>query len=160
MPITLDNWRDAATVRAGDDQLRFLGGQEPVALVILLKGLARADDLDWWPYILSDAGHPVGVLALIDDRQRHGQMALSHLLVDADHQRSGHGRTALRLVLELARQLEGCRGVRLTVNPENTPAIGLYLAEGFTQDGVAEDGELCLSSTGENPEPGCRDREP
>jgi diamine N-acetyltransferase len=145
VPITLDNWQDAAAVRAGDDQLRFLGGQEPVALVILLKGLARADDLDWWPYILSDAGRPAGVLALVDERERHGQMALSHLLIDADHQRSGRGRTAVRLVIDLARGLEGCRRLRLTVHPENTAAIGLYLAEGFTRDGVADDGELRLS---------------
>jgi diamine N-acetyltransferase len=145
VPITLDNWRAAAAVRASEDQLRFVGGQEPVALAILSKGLARSDGLDWWPYLVTDGDLPVGVLALVDGRQRDGQLALSHLLVDADHQRRGHGRATLRLVVELARQVEGCRRLRLTVHPDNTAAVGLYLAEGFSQDGVDEDGELRLS---------------
>jgi diamine N-acetyltransferase len=145
VPITLDNWRAAAAVRAGEDQLRFVGGQEPVALAILSKGLARSEGLDWWPYLLTDGDRPVGVLALVDERQRDGGLALSHLLIDADQQRGGRGRTALRLVVQLARQTEGCRRLRLRVHPDNAAAVHLYLAEGFRQDGVDEDGELRLS---------------
>jgi diamine N-acetyltransferase len=116
-----------------------------VALVILSKAFLRVGDVDWWPYLVMDAAHPVAVLALVDERQRNGQVALFHLLVDAGRQRSGHGRAALRLVLERARSLDGCRRLRLTVHPDNHAALSLYLSEGFTQDGVADDGELSLS---------------
>jgi hypothetical protein len=133
VPITLDNWRAAAAVRAGEDQLRFVGGQEPVALAILSKGLARSEGLDWWPYLLTDGDRPVGVLALVDERQRDGGLALSHLLIDADQQRGGRGRTAQRRQLDDESQ---CRAAA---------AVHLYLAEGFRQDGVDEDGELRLS---------------
>lgn len=145
MPITRANWRDAAAIRVGEGQLRFVADYEPVALVILSKAFVRVGDTDWWLYLLKDDGHPVGVLALVDERPRNGQVALVHLLVDAGRQRSGHGRAGLRLVTDLARHLNGCQRLRLTVHPDNHAAINLYLSEGFTQDGVADDGELCLS---------------
>lgn len=147
VPITRGNWRDAAGIRVGDGQLRFIAAYEPVALVILSKAFVRAGDLDWWPYLVEDAGHPVGVLALVDDRQRNGQVVMFHLLIDASRQRGGHGRAALRLVMELARDLDGCQRLALTVHPDNNVALDLYLSEGFIQDGVANDGELCLSAS-------------
>jgi diamine N-acetyltransferase len=147
VPITRANWHDAVAIRVGEGQLRFVAGYEPVALVILSKAFVRVGDLDWWPYLVEDAGDPIGVLALVDDRQRNGQVALFHLLIDASRQRCGQGRAALRLVIELARQLDGCERLRLTVHAENNVAINLYLSEGFTQDGVADDGELCLSAS-------------
>jgi len=147
VPITRANWRDATAIRVGEGQLRFIADYEPVALVILSKAFVRVGDMDWWPYLVKDGGYLVGVLALVDERQRNGQVALFHLLVDAGHQRSGHGRAALRLVIELARHLNGCQRLRLTVHPDNHAAINLYLSEGFTRDGVADDGELCFSAS-------------
>ncbi len=146
VPITRANWRDATAVRVGAGQLRFIADYKPVALVILSKAFLRVADLDWWPYIVRDEA-VVGVLALVDERELHGQVALFHLLVDADHQRRGHGRAALRLVLELARDLPGCQRLRLTVYPENQAAIDLYRSEGFTRDGVEDDGELRFSAS-------------
>jgi len=144
-PITSANSHDAMAVQAGAGQLRFLAGHQPVALVILAKAFVRVGDVDWWPYLVQDAGQCVGVLALADERQRDGQVALFHLLIDASRQRGGYGRAALRLVLELAGSLTGCQRLRLTVHPDNHVAIRLYLSEGFSQDGVTGDGELRLS---------------
>ena len=73
------------------------------------------------------------------------ELALFHLLIDASQQRRGYGRAALRQVVGLASQLENCGRLRLTVHPENEAAIGLYASEGFTQDGIDADGELCMS---------------
>lgn len=141
-PITDDNWRRAAAVRVADGQLRFIAAYEPVALVILAKAFVRAAGRDWWPYVIEDSGTVVGVLALLDDRQQHGEMALFHLLIDANRQRRGYGRAALRSVVELASRLDDCGRVRLTVHPENEAAISLYSSEGFIPDGVDADGEL------------------
>jgi diamine N-acetyltransferase len=145
VPITRDNWRAAAAIRAGDGQLRFVADHEPVALVILSKAFLRVADLDWWPLLVEDAGRPVGVLALVDERQRHGGLALFHLLIDAAEQQRGHGRAALRSAVELARTLEGCHRLRLTVHPSNQAAISLYASEGFGVDGVDDEGELRMS---------------
>jgi diamine N-acetyltransferase len=142
VPITDDNWRRAAAVQVADGQLRFIADYEPVALVILAKAFVRAAGRDWWPYVIEDAGSVVGVLGLLDDRQLHGEIALFHLLIDANRQRRGYGRSALRRVVELANQLDNCARLRLTVHPDNEAAISLYASEGFTRDGVDADGEL------------------
>jgi len=97
------------------------------------------------PYLVQDAGHSVGVLALVDERECNGQVALFHLLIDASRQRGGYGRAALRLVIQLVGSLDGCQRLRLTVHPDNHAAVSLYLSEGFTQDGVTDDGELRFS---------------
>ena len=62
-----------------------------------------------------------------------------------EHQGNGHGRAALRLVIELTQQLQGCRRLQLTVHPDNHAARALYLSEGFEHVAVADDGELRLS---------------
>ncbi len=144
-PITRANWRDAAAIQVGAGQLRFIASYEPVALVILSKAFVRVGDVDWWPYVVQDLGQCVGVLALVDERERNGQVALFHLLIDASRQRCGYGRAALRLVVQLARSLDGCQRLHLTVHPDNQAALSLYLSEGFTRDGFDDDGELHLS---------------
>jgi diamine N-acetyltransferase len=146
VPITRDNWRRAAAVRAGDGQLRFIAEYEPVALVILSKAFVRVAEVDWWPHLIEDAGRAVGVVALVDERQVSGGLALFHLLIDADEQGRGYGRAAVRRVVRFARDLEGCDRLRLTVHPENHVAIALYQSEGFVIDGVDADGELRLST--------------
>lgn len=143
--ITRDNWRRAAALRVADGQLRFIADYEPVALVILGKAFVRAAGLDWWPYLIEDAGTAVGVVALANERQLNREMALFHLLVDADQPRRGYGRAAVRCAVELARKLEDCDRLRLTVHPENHPAINLYKSEGFIVEGLDPDGELRLA---------------
>jgi diamine N-acetyltransferase len=133
-------------VRASEGQLRFVADFEPVALVILAKAFVRVGALDWWPLVIEDAGTTLGVVALVDERRQHAQLALFHLLVDRDHQRRGHGRAAVQALVALARQDDQCDRLRLTVHPENHAALALYRSEGFTVDGVDADGELRLST--------------
>lgn len=143
--ITRANWRRAAAIRVADGQLRFIADYEPVALVILSKAFVRVAEVDWWPYLIEDAGTAVGVVALADRRDLSAEVAIFHLLIDAEQQRRGYGRAALRCIIELARGLERCDRLRLTVHHENEAAIALYTAEGFTVDGVDADDELRLS---------------
>jgi len=157
VPITRDNWRRAAAVRVADGQLRFIADYEPVALVILAKAYVRAADVDWWPYLIEDAARAVGVAALADERRLNGGLALMHLLIDADQQRRGYGRAAVRRAVEIARLLDDCDRLRLTVHPENHAAIALYTGEGFIVDGLDADGELCLTRATSAEESAARD---
>lgn len=146
VPITRDNWVEATKMRVAEGQLRFVADYQPVALVILAKAFVRVADLDWWPFLIEYAGRPVGVAALVDERRFHDQLALFHLLIDADQQRRGYGRAAVRSLTGLGHQVEGCERIRLTVHPENQAAIALYRSEGFTSDGSNIDGEMCMST--------------
>jgi RimJ/RimL family protein N-acetyltransferase len=92
---------------------------EPVALVILAKTFVRVG-LDWWPLVIEDAGTTLGVVALVDERRHHAQLALFHLLFDRDHRRRGHGRAAVQALVALAQQDDRCD--RLMVSCACRPA--------------------------------------
>ncbi|WUH95235.1 GNAT family N-acetyltransferase [Streptomyces sp. NBC_00433] len=61
---------------------------------------------------------------------RNGQSWLLSLAVDLAHRRQGHGRRLLDAVLSLADD-GGLGAVRLTVAPDNHPALRLYHESGF-----------------------------
>ena len=145
--VTGENWREGLGVRVAPGQLRFIADHEPVALVILAKAYVGVGGLDWQPLLIRHEGRTVGVVALVDDRARHREYAVYHLLIDRDLQRSGYGRAALRQLIRRAGSSTGCDRIRLTVHPENHGAIRLYQSEGFGIDGVDDDGELRMSLT-------------
>src|SRR4051794_15554581 len=58
------NWRAALAVEVTPDQLRFVAGHQPVALVILAKAYQRPGGLDWEPLAVSQDGTLVAVVAL------------------------------------------------------------------------------------------------
>lgn len=145
VPITRDNWRQATAIAVADGQLRFIADHEPVALVLLSKAYIRVGDVDWWPFVIEDAGETIGVFGLADERDVNAQVVLYHLLIDGPRQRCGYGRSALRSIIEFARHLERCHRLRLTVHPQNHSAIALYRAAGFASDGLDGSGELRFS---------------
>jgi ribosomal protein S18 acetylase RimI-like enzyme len=142
-PITRVNWRATLEVRVAPGQLRFVADREPVAMVILSKAFVRVADLDWHPFAIALDGEIVGVVALVDERERDGCWSVYHLVIDARRQRQGIGRMAVRALIVHARST-GADRLRLTVHPENTAAIALYESEGFLRSvgPGADEGEL------------------
>ncbi len=137
--IDQHNWRAAVAVRVAADQLRFVAGHEPVALVILAKAYVRAGDLDWEPLAVMSDASVVGVVALAHaDRNTE----LLHLAIDVAKQGQGIGRAAVRLVLaHVAASRPGCQEVRLSVHPDNTRAQRLYRNVGFSPNGETRENE-------------------
>lgn len=62
--IDQHNWRAAVAVRVSVDQLRFVAGHQPVALVILVKAYVGLGDLDWEPLAVIADASVVGVVGL------------------------------------------------------------------------------------------------
>jgi len=91
VPLDLHNWRASLAVEVLADQLRFVAGYQPVALVILAKAYVRPGDLDWEPLALITKGSVVGVVALAHSPTR---TELLHLAIDADTQGRGLGSAA------------------------------------------------------------------
>ena len=66
-----------------------------------------------------------------------------HFFVDQLHQGQGYGRQALTALREQLRAHHPrCRGVRLTVHPQNHVAQQLYSSFGFRKTGEFVDGEI------------------
>ncbi|MBC7373452.1 MAG: GNAT family N-acetyltransferase [Frankiales bacterium] len=139
VPIDQQNWRASLAVKVSPDQLRFVAGYQPVALVILAKAYVRPGDLDWEPLALTSKGVVVGVVALAHSPTRTEML---HLAIDAGTQGRGMGSAAVPLVLtHIGRTRPGCDEVRLTVHPENERAQRLYRSSGFLPNGQMRDGE-------------------
>jgi len=121
------------------DQLVYVAGHQPVALVILAKAYVRAGDLDWEPLAVTAGGPVVGVVALA-----HANLytELLHLAVDVAHQGQGVGSAAVELlVAHVVATRPDAEAVRLTVHPENGRAQRLYRSQGFLPNGDVRDGE-------------------
>jgi diamine N-acetyltransferase len=137
--IDQHNWRAAVAVTVSVDQLRFVAGHQPVALVILAKAYVRPGDLDWEPLaVISDAS-VLGVVALA---HADGYTELLHLAIDTTRQGQGIGLAAVNLVLaHVAASRPGCQEMRLTVHPDNTRAQRLYRSVGFSPNGAMRENE-------------------
>lgn len=143
--VTNANWREGLQVRAASHQARFVAGYQPVLLVILAKAAVRAEGVEWWPFLIREGAHVVGVVAVADRRSHDGSLGIFHLLIDQHHQARGYGRTALRRIVELGQQDPDCHALYLTVNPDNTAAIALYRLAHFTATGTSDDGDLQMT---------------
>ena len=90
-------------------------------------------------------GEPVGFLLLWDSRRdpdpedRADQLYLWRLMIDARHQRQGHGRAAVRWLIDEARRM-GVAQVGLSHVPEN-PVGAFYERFGFGYTGKVNEGE-------------------
>ncbi len=86
----------------------------------------------------------VGFLLLYDARQHKArpaeQLYVWRLMIDAQHQRLGHGQRAMRWVIEEARRL-GMNEVGLSHVMEDGHAGPFYAGLGFVYTGEVEDGE-------------------
>jgi diamine N-acetyltransferase len=133
------NWRDALAVGVHADQLPFVAGHQPVALVVLAKAYVRPGGLEWEPLAVVRGDRVVGVLALAHDAARS---ELLHLAIDEPHQGQGLGRAAVELAVGHVRATRpGCRELRLSVHPDNARAQRLYRTAGFGPTGEERDGE-------------------
>jgi diamine N-acetyltransferase len=132
-PIDASSWQSALTVRVGEDQLPFVAGYQPVALVILAKAYLRIGERRWTPLVIRDAqGAAVGVVALAD---RDGTCQVAHLAVDEAAQRRGVASEAMPLLVTYAGSVLGCQRLELTVHPDNLVAQALYRRAGFRPTG-------------------------
>jgi histidinol dehydrogenase len=95
------------------------------------------------PFGLYADGQPVGFLLLWDARRDHDdpadQLTIWRLMIDARHQRKGHGEAAMRWVLDEARRM-GVANVALSHVPENTVGA-FYERFGFRYNGKVSEGE-------------------
>ena len=97
------------------------------------------------PLGLYARGEPVGMLLLWDARRdpdpedRADQLYIWRLLIDARHQRQGHGQAAMRWLIDEARRM-GVASVGLSHVPEN--AVGAFYERfGFRYTGKVSEGE-------------------
>jgi histidinol dehydrogenase len=137
-PVTSDNVDELIQLQTTVEQERFVAS--------VAKSLAQASVRPAGrPLGLYAGGKPVGFLLLWDSRRdpdledRADQVYLWRLMIDARHQRQGHGHAAMRWLIDEARRM-GVARIALSHVPENT--VGrFYERFGFKYTGRVNEGE-------------------
>ncbi|UDL86996.1 GNAT family N-acetyltransferase [Mesorhizobium sp. PAMC28654] len=96
-------------------------------------------DEDARPRVVMADGRAVGFLmydASEDDAR------IYRFMIDRAHQGKGHGKAALRELLDEIRELGHVRQISICYEPENEAARNLYRDAGFVEQGLDEDGEM------------------
>lgn len=79
-------------------------------------------------------GEPIGLVELVEI-EYIARKAEFQIIIAPIHQRHGYARPATRLALDYAFKILNLRKVYLVVATENEPAVHVYKAVGFTEEG-------------------------
>lgn len=140
--ISRENWREALTLTVHPDQQRFVADYVPIVLIGLAKAYVGSLGLTWLPYAIYADELMVGFVELAYEPESPDEYWIYHFFIDQRYQGKGFGRLALRALIEQTKiQFPNCRGIKLTVHPENLPAQNLYMRAGFTATGQEAYGE-------------------
>lgn len=111
----------------------LLGSEAPLLPEDVAKMAQDGDTLPGGIFLLEDHGTPVGIVRAAKDpgdAENEAMVEIAPLAILPGYQGKGYGTLLLRQAIRHGRQLGLARAV-LCVNAENTPALGLYMREGF-----------------------------
>lgn len=128
VPVTADNWRKAVFLTT--DPERKIPLDEKWHTNNAFSLLQCNYDPDWDCRLMMDADEAVGFVFFGYWREC-GRHLLCRYMIDVKHQNKGYGKAFLPMVVELIRQLYGCRTVYTSVHDENAHALHLYTSFGF-----------------------------
>jgi diamine N-acetyltransferase len=134
--ITMDNFHACIGLKVADDQRDF------VAPNVFSLAEAKADGVSV-PLAMYAADRMVGFIMYWYDAE-NGKGYIDRLMVAAEHQGRGYGKSAMAQVIQRLRDLPGCRRIQTSFAPANRVADGLYYQLGFRRTGEMVHGETVV----------------
>lgn len=113
----------------------LLGSQTPLTVEDIAKYTHDGETLPGGTFLLEAEGRAIGVVRTARDPGEDGNgpmLEIGPLAIEPGHQGKGYGTLLLRHALRFGAEAAALPRAVLSVNAENTPALGLYLREGFT----------------------------
>ncbi len=140
-PITQENFHQVIHLKVREDQRGFVATNA--------ESLAEAYVFPYrYPLAIYADETPIGFLMYVhlEERQQHW---IFRLMIAAENQGRGYGRTAMRLLIERMRVIQGCNQIYISYELENDVARKLYGSLGFRITGEIFEGEevACLDLT-------------
>jgi len=94
----------------------------------------------WTTKAIEHEGELVG-FAMYGYNEDHQQYELCRLMIDRKYQGQGLGTQAIHLILADMKQIEDCKEVYVSTDPDNTRSKYIYEKIGFVNTGKYVDGE-------------------
>jgi GNAT superfamily N-acetyltransferase len=141
-PLTDANRAEALALRVPPDQLRFVSSVEDSLREALEHPAAHASC-----WLIRADRVPVGFAMTaedVDDPTEYFPNYLWKLLIDADHQRHGHGTAALALIADHFRARPGVTFLTVMAGQGPGSPIPFYERNGFVRTGEVYDDEAVL----------------
>lgn len=145
-PLSRDTLMPLLKLKVREDQSDFVAPNVMTVAQATFEGGAEI-------YGLWDGETPVGMMAVIDtsnpeqipdEGERQNTLFLWRMMLDAAHQKSGHGTAALDFAVDLARD-KGLVDVTVSSVEAEGSAIPFYERYGFRRTGEVLDDEVVLS---------------
>jgi diamine N-acetyltransferase len=131
-PITRDNFDAVYQLRIADDQTTFV----ETNIVSIAEAYVRPT---FCPLTIYADDELVG-FTMYGYEDPPGRWSILQLMIDHRHQRKGHGRRAMQLLIPMMIERHGMEEIVLSYFRGNDVAAGLYRSLGFVETGEVEDG--------------------
>ncbi|HVG33593.1 MAG TPA: GNAT family N-acetyltransferase [Pyrinomonadaceae bacterium] len=135
------NWREVIALEVHKHQENFVASN----LQSLAECYVNPGGCEHHPLAIYDDGKAVGFALYVRDDEDSRVQWIKRFMIDKNHQRHGLGRAALVKLINLIRELEGCREINLMVVPENKAAQNFYQGLGFIDTEQMHEGEMIFS---------------
>lgn len=145
-PVTRQEFGPLVRLKVTPEQEAFVASN--------LYSLAEAYVEPTWTPLAIVAGDEVVGFAMIGQDPETDRWWIIRFMIGAEHQGRGHGKAALRALVDLLAERHGCREIYLGYVPGNAIAERLYANAGFRPTGEVEDGEIVARLTLSDAAPG------
>lgn len=132
-PIDINNWFQCGQLRVRPDQERFIESN--------LLCIAEVQFYpNWGAYAVYHRIEMVG-FAMYEYDEEEDEWWISSLMIAAEHQGKGYGRSVMAAVMELMVS-RGCREMLVGYADDNEVARQLYQSMGFVERGIDDEGDM------------------
>lgn len=131
--ITRENWYECSTLEVRPEQREFVNSN--------LLCIAEAQfHPGWGAYAIYFEDQMVGFVMYEDDEDQD-EWWISALMIAADHQGKGYGKTAVPVLFPILLQ-KGCTSIWVGYADDNVAARALFSGFGFKEVGLDSEGDM------------------
>ena len=136
--ITAEIWEQCVKLKVRSDQEHFIASNVfSLAQSKYVPGLL--------PLAVYDGETMVGFVMYNEQPYEPGKYFIYRVMIGAEFQGKGYGRSAMRALIERTKALPNCQAIVLSYEPENSVAERLYESLGFRKTGEIFEGEVVSS---------------
>ncbi|MEM7366551.1 MAG: GNAT family N-acetyltransferase [Pseudomonadota bacterium] len=129
--ISRDNIHAVLALDVSDEQRRFYPCSNAVSIA---EGHFPPDDDPVWMRAICKDGTPVGFL-MTSEQPSNGAYFIWRMMIDRNHQGSGYGGEAMRLLIQRIKSTDNPNVLLLSHLKDNVHAAGFYRSFGFEYTG-------------------------
>ena len=142
--ITGDNFEDVIRLKVRDDQTGFVASN--------VYSLAESKIFPDLIPLAIYAGEKLVGFTMYGAWPERKEYWIMRLMISAEEQGKGYGRASMQQVIERLRSFSGCDKIKISYEPHNLCAKGLYASLGFAVTGemLEEEEVACLMLKADN----------